>query len=264
MSDILQTILLRKRAEVAAAQQAVSADQMRAQALEASPVRGFAAAIRANLAAGQPALIAEIKRASPSKGLLCAVFEPDQIAQDYARAGASCLSVLTDQDFFQGDGSHLQRARAACELPVLRKDFIVDAYQIYEARALGADCVLLIVAALDDASLAQFTALAQSLQMDVLVEVHDLPELERALPLGADLIGVNNRNLRTFEVDLNTAIALRAHTPDQMPLVAESGISTADDIALLRRQGVHAFLVGEVLMRAEHRESAIRALLAAS
>ncbi len=256
MSDILDRILARKAAEVAARRAAVPLAELRARAAAADAPRGFACAVQARVAAGEAAVIAEVKKASPSKGVIRPDFHPAAIARSYAAAGATCLSVLTDVDFFQGADAYLQEARAACNLPVLRKDFTVDAYQVVEARALGADCILLIAAALDDARLAALSALALDLGLDVLVEVHDAAELERALALPAAarhervLVGVNNRNLRTFAVSLDTTLALRPRVPASLPLVAESGILAPADVARLRAAGVHAFLVGEAFMRA--------------
>ena len=212
--------------------------------------RGFVAALRREIEAGRPAVIAEIKKASPSKGLLRADFHPAQIARSYAEHGATCLSVLTDVEFFQGADDFLVQARAACALPVLRKDFIVDPYQVYEARVMGADCILLIVAALGDAQLLELNALAHELHLDVLVEVHDGTELERALTLNTPLIGINNRNLRTFETRLQTTLELLPQIPDDCLVVTESGIHTPADVALMRQHGVHAFLIGEAFMRA--------------
>jgi len=206
--------------------------------------------LRAKLSAGLPAVIAEIKKASPSKGLLREDFDPPAIARSYERHGAACLSVLTDADFFQGCEAYLQQARAACGLPVLRKDFIIDPYQVYEARVIGADCILLIVAALDDSALRELAQLAAELHMDVLVEVHDAGELQRALALNTPLIGINNRNLRSFETRLETTLDLLEHIPADCIVITESGIHSRDDVALLRGRGVNAFLVGEAFMRA--------------
>jgi indole-3-glycerol phosphate synthase len=250
MGDILQRILARKAQEVAERAQQVPLADMRARALDAPPVRPFAAAMQARIAAGDAAVIAEVKKASPSKGVIRADFDPAAIARSYASGGAACLSVLTDVDFFQGADAYLHQARAACALPVLRKDFVVHPYQVYEARALGADCVLLIVAALQDAPLVMLAELAMTLGMDVLVEVHDLDELERALPVPAPLLGINNRSLRTFEVSLDTTLELRTAVPADRVLVTESGIHSREDVALMRGHGVHAFLVGEAFMRA--------------
>jgi indole-3-glycerol phosphate synthase len=250
VSDILQTILRRKAEEVRERSAGLPQAELARRCEGLPPVRGFAAAMQARLDAGLPAVIAEVKKASPSKGVIRPDFHPAQIAESYERGGAACLSVLTDVDFFQGADDYLRQARAACTLPVLRKDFTVDAYQVYEARLLGADCILLIVAALDDAALAELSHLAMALGMDVLVEVHDIDELERALQVGAPLVGINNRSLRTFEVSLDTTLALRAAVPPDRLLVTESGIATAADVAKMRAHGVHAFLVGETFMRA--------------
>ncbi|MFA7444254.1 MAG: indole-3-glycerol phosphate synthase TrpC, partial [Lysobacteraceae bacterium] len=240
MSDILQRILARKREEVAQRAAAQPLSALQATLSTASPPRGFAAALRARIAAGEAGVIAEIKKASPSKGVIRADFDPPAIARSYAAGGAACLSVLTDVDFFQGTDAYLQQARAACALPVLRKDFIVDPYQIVEARVLGADCVLLIVSALDDAQLAELSALAAELGMDALVEVHDAAEMQRALRIEAPLIGVNNRSLRSFEVSLDTTLQLRDAVPADRLLVTESGIGTRADVAMMRAAGVHA------------------------
>ena len=248
--NILKKICHRKVEEVAARAQRLPLAALTARLAEASAPRGFAAALSARVQAGEPAVIAEIKRASPSKGVLRPDFHPAQIAASYARGGAACLSVLTDMDFFQGCDAYLEEARAACTLPVLRKDFIIDPYQVYEARLLGADCILLIAACLDDRRLADLNALACGLGMDVLVEVHDAAELERALAVPGPLIGINNRNLRTFEVSLETTLGLLAAVPADRLLVTESGILGAGAVALMRRHGVHAFLVGEAFMRA--------------
>ena len=250
MSDILQTILRRKAEEVAERAARVPLADLVARCEHLPPTRGFAAALQAKVAAGLPAVIAEVKKASPSKGVIRPDFHPAEIAASYERGGAACLSVLTDVDFFQGADEFLVQARGACGLPVLRKDFTVDAYQVYEARALGADCILLIVAALDDSALADLTHLALELGMDVLVEVHDIDELERALQVGAPLVGINNRSLRSFEVSLQTTLDLRQAVPGDRLLVTESGIATPDDVAMMRSHGVHAFLVGEAFMRA--------------
>ncbi|HSW07758.1 indole-3-glycerol phosphate synthase TrpC [Aquabacterium sp.] len=260
MSDILQRIVAVKHEEVAAARARRDVASLRAEA-EAQPgTRGFAAALRAKLAAGQPAVIAEIKKASPSKGVIREHFMPAEIAVSYARHGAACLSVLTDESFFQGSVAYLQQARAACALPVLRKDFMVDAYQVYEARAMGADCVLLIAACLDDGLMAELESCAFGLGMDVLVEVHDGVELQRALALKTPLIGINNRNLRSFEVSLDTTLGLLSQVPADRLLVTESGIVGPADVQRMRAHQVSAFLVGEVFMRADDPGAALAAL----
>ncbi|MDO8440938.1 MAG: indole-3-glycerol phosphate synthase TrpC [Polaromonas sp.] len=251
MSDILNKIVAVKREEVAAAIKRKPLEAMRFDAESRVLTRDFAGALRAKIAAGKPAVIAEIKKASPSKGLLRADFIPADIAQSYAENGAACLSVLTDKDFFQGEPDYLKQARASCGLPVLRKDFIVDAYQIYESRVMGADCILLIAACLDDAQMKTLEALAFSLDMAVLVEVHDRAELDRALKLKTPLLGINNRNLQTFEVSLDTTLGLRQEVPADRLLVTESGISTPADVLRMQAAGVHAFLVGEAFMRAD-------------
>jgi indole-3-glycerol phosphate synthase len=250
MSDILNKIVAVKREEVAAALAKKSLAAMRADAESRVLTRDFEGAMRAKIAAGQAAVIAEIKKASPSKGVLRAEFIPADIAQSYAEHGAACLSVLTDKQFFQGSVDYLKQARASCDLPVLRKDFMVDAYQVYEARAMGADAVLLIAACLDDAHMADLEAIARSLDMAVLVEVHDRPELERALKLKTRLVGINNRNLRTFEVSLQTTLDMLPDVPADRLLVTESGILNAADVQRMRAANVHAFLVGEAFMRA--------------
>jgi indole-3-glycerol phosphate synthase len=253
LSDILKKILARKAEEIHTRSSALSLRALSARVADAPPVRGFSAALQARIAAGGSGVIAEVKKASPSKGVIRPDFDPAAIALSYEAGGAACLSVLTDVDFFQGSDAFLQQARAACDLPVLRKDFTIDAYQVYEARVLGADCILLIVAALGDAALAELAALALELGMDVLVEVHDADELQRALAVAEHLpvlIGVNNRNLRTFAVSLQTTLDLRAQLPADRLLVTESGILGPDDVSLMRRNGVHAFLVGEAFMRA--------------
>ena len=251
MSDILNQIVAVKREEVAAAIARKPLAAMRADAESRVLTRDFAGALRARIASGKPAVIAEIKKASPSRGVLRADFIPADIAQAYAESGAACLSVLTDQQFFQGSIDYLKQARASCSLPVLRKDFIVDAFQVYESRVIGADCILLIAACLDDAQMKAFEALAMSLDMAVLVEVHDEAELERALRLKTPLIGINNRNLKTFEVSLDTTLGLLGKVPADRLLVTESGIATPADVQRLREAKVNAFLVGEAFMRAD-------------
>jgi indole-3-glycerol phosphate synthase len=260
MSDVLQKILARKVEEVAERRARRPLAEVAARARDTAPARGFAAALEVKIAAGHAAVIAEVKKASPSKGVLRADFDPAAIAADYARGGAACLSVLTDVDFFQGHDDYLVQARAACALPVLRKDFTIDEYQVYEARALGADAVLLIVAALDDARLGGLCELAMGLGLDVLVEVHDADELERALQTASPLIGINNRNLRSFEVSLETTLDLKEAVPNDRRLVTESGILAREDVARMRAAGVHAFLVGEAFMRASSPGAALRAL----
>lgn len=260
MSDVLQKILARKVEEVAGRRARRPLAEVAARARDTAPARGFAAALEAKIAAGHAAVIAEVKKASPSKGVLRADFDPAAIAADYARGGAACLSVLTDVDFFQGHDDYLVQVRAACALPVLRKDFTIDEYQVYEARALGADAVLLIVAALDDARLGGLCELAMGLGLDVLVEVHDADELERALQTASPLIGINNRNLRSFEVSLETTLDLKEAVPNDRRLVTESGILAREDVARMRAAGVHAFLVGEAFMRASSPGAALRAL----
>jgi len=260
MSDILQTILARKAEEVAQRRAAVPLEQLQARVAAAPPVRGFVRALQAAIANGDPAVIAEVKKASPSKGVIRPDFHPADIAVSYEFGGASCLSVLTDVDFFQGSDAYLQEAREACTLPVLRKDFVIDAYQLVEARVLGADCILLIVAALDDRQLAELSSLAMELGMDVLVEVHDIDELERALQVPVQMIGINNRNLRTFEVSLQATLDMRSAVPKDRLLVTESGILTPQDVALMRDAGVNAFLVGEAFMRVEEPGEGLRQL----
>jgi indole-3-glycerol phosphate synthase len=260
MSDILEKIVAVKHQEVAAAQRRKPLAAVRSDAESRVLTRDFVGAMRSKIAAGHPAVIAEIKKASPSKGVLREEFIPADIAQSYAEHGAACLSVLTDVDFFQGSVDFLKQARASCQLPVLRKDFMVDAYQIYESRAMGADAVLLIAACLDDAQMKDFEAIARNLDMAVLVEVHDQAELERALKLQTPLIGVNNRNLKTFEVSLDTTLSLRALVPADRILVTESGIQTRDDVLRMGAAGVGAFLVGEAFMRASEPGEALAAL----
>jgi len=269
MSDILNKILARKRQEVLERSARLPLSKLQTQLNNAAKVpefepRGFAVALQNAIAHNHPAIIAEIKKASPSKGLIRPDFHPEAIAISYAKAGASCLSVLTDIDFFQGADHYLQQARAVCDLPVLRKDFIVDAWQVYESRLLGADCILLIVAALNDAQLTEFANIAQQLHMDVLLEVHDEAELERALKIPTSLLGINNRNLRTFEVSLNSTLSMQSNVPADRLLVTESGILTPDDVQLLRASNVNAFLVGEAFMRADDPGQALRQLFSNS
>jgi len=260
MSDILQRIVAVKHEEIAAARAARSLSSLRGDAEARRDVRGFEAALRGKVAAGQAAVIAEVKKASPSKGVLRDVFVPAEIAASYAQHGAACLSVLTDQRFFQGSAAYLQQARAACELPVLRKDFMVDAYQVFEAGAMGADAILLIAACLDDAQMADLEATAMALGMAVLVEVHDGAELDRALRLQTPLVGINNRNLKTFEVTLDTTLGLLRQVPADRFLITESGILASADVARMRAAGVHAFLVGEAFMRAPDPGQALASL----
>ena len=260
MSDILERIVAVKREEVAAAKLLRSAASLRAEAEGRADRRDFTAALRAKITGGRAAVIAEIKKASPSKGLLREHFVPSEIAASYEAGGAAALSVLTDERFFQGSASFLQQARAACGLPVLRKDFMIDEYQIVEARAMGADCILLIAACLDDAEMADLEATAMALRMAVLVEVHDGAELDRALRLKTPLLGINNRNLRSFEVDLGTTIDLLSRVPGDRLLVTESGILAGADVQRMREAGVHAFLVGEAFMRAADPGAALASL----
>ncbi len=260
MSDILNKIVAVKREEVAAGLKKKSLAAMRADAESRVLTRDFEGALRAKIAAGQAAVIAEVKKASPSKGVLREDFIPADIAQSYAEHGAACLSVLTDQQFFQGCNDYLKQARASCDLPVLRKDFMVDPYQVYEARTIGADCILLIAACLDDAQMADLEAVARSLDMAVLVEVHDRAELARALRLKTRLVGINNRNLRTFEVSLQTTLGMLPEVPADRVLVTESGILTREDVQRMRDAHVHAFLVGEAFMRAKEPGEALEKL----
>lgn len=250
MSDVLQRILTVKADEVAAAKAVRNYPATMAAATAATRPRDFVGALRARVDAGKPAVIAEVKKASPSKGLLRENFDPAAIAASYAQHGAACLSVLTDAQFFRGCADDLVRARAACNLPVLRKDFMIDPFQIYEARALGADCILLIVAALDDARMLELEAVAHELGMAVLVEVHDGDELERALQLKTPLLGINNRNLRTFETRLDATLGLLERVPAERMVITESGILSTHDVALMRSRNVNGFLVGEAFMRA--------------
>lgn len=266
MSDILNQIVAVKREEVAAGLKKKSLAAIRADAESRVLTRDFEGALRAKIAAGQAAVIAEIKKASPSKGVLREDFIPADIAQSYAegdgRVSAACLSVLTDQRFFQGCNDYLEQARASCDLPVLRKDFMVDPYQVYEARVIGADCILLIAACLSDAQMAELEAVARSLDMAVLVEVHDRAELERALKLQTRLVGINNRNLRTFEVSLQTTLDMLPEVPADRLLVTESGILAQADVQRMRDASVHAFLVGEAFMRAKEPGLALAQLFA--
>lgn len=260
MSDILQRILATKAEEVAAARTRVPLSALREQAVARSASRGFAAALKAKVAAGGPAVIAEVKKASPSRGILRADFDPAAIARSYAAGGATCLSVLTDAKYFQGAAAYLQQARAACDLPVLRKDFMVDAYQIVEAAAMQADCVLLIAAALPRAQLVDLEAEAMSYGLDVLVEVHNAAELESALALRTPLVGINNRDLRTFDTRLETTLDLLPHIPADRIVVTESGILAQEHVGRMREAGVQAFLVGEAFMRADDPGLALQAL----
>ncbi|MBB5215433.1 indole-3-glycerol phosphate synthase TrpC [Parapusillimonas granuli] len=260
MNDILANILETKRTEVKTARQMRSESDLLREAKSRKDLRGFARAIEDKIAQGKPGVIAEIKKASPSKGVIRENFNPVEIATSYAAHGAACLSVLTDVQFFQGSYDYLRQARAACTLPVLRKDFMIDPYQIIHARALGADCVLLIVAALSPQQLREFESLATELGMDVLVEVHDRAELDLALDLHTTLVGINNRNLRSFETSLQTTLDLLPHIPEGKRVITESGILAPEDVKLMRDHGVHAFLVGEAFMRAEEPGAALQQL----
>ncbi len=257
---ILRRILARKAEEVAERRSRVSLEDLESQISEQAPARGFARAMASRVAAGDPAVIAEAKKASPSKGVIREDFRPAEIAASYQAGGATCLSVLTDVDFFQGADEYLQEARGACDLPVIRKDFTVDPYQVVEARAIGADAVLLIVAALADEQMRELAATATEHDLDVLVEVHDRAELERALELETELVGINNRDLHTFEMRLETTLDLLPHIPANRVVVTESGIHTPADVALMREHNVHAFLVGEAFMRAEEPGEKLREL----
>lgn len=249
--DILKKILARKAEEITAACDKENLQALSQRAADADAPRGFASALQQSVANGRAAVIAEIKKASPSKGVLRDPFIPADIARSYEQGGASCLSVLTDEDFFMGSAANLQLAREACALPVIRKDFIIDPYQVYEARAMNADCILLIVSALGDAQLGELYGLATHLDMDVLIEVHDADELDRALQISPQMIGINNRNLRTFEVSLDTTLNMLKQIPHGCLTVTESGILNKDDVALMRNNDVNAFLVGEAFMRAD-------------
>jgi indole-3-glycerol phosphate synthase len=257
---ILDKIMARKREEVAARRARTSLGVLEGRISEQGPPRGFAAALQARATEGQPAVIAEVKKASPSKGVIREDFQPAQIARSYHSGGATCLSVLTDIDFFQGADEYLQQAREACELPVLRKDFTADPYQVVEARAIGADAILLIAAVLDDGQMMELAATALEVGVDVLVEVHDRGELERAAELSTPLLGVNNRNLHTFETSLDTTLELLPYMPEGRLVVTESGIHTADDVARMREHSVNAFLVGEAFMRAPQPGEKLREL----
>ena len=259
---VLRKIIDRKVEEVAERRRTVSDAEVAALAKNASPVRGFQSALQAKVTAGEAAVIAEVKKASPSKGVIREHFVPAEIAPSYQQGGAACLSVLTDIDFFQGADDYLKAARAACDLPVLRKDFTVDPYQIVEARAIGADAILLIAACLELPLMTDLYQTARDLNLDVLVEVHDAAELEEALTLGTNLIGINNRNLHTFDTDLQTTIGLLDSIPSGIQVVTESGIHTREDVALMRGNGVHTFLVGEAFMRAEEPGAQLRAMFA--
>lgn len=252
MSDILNKILATKAEEIAAAQARLPLAEVQALAAQQAPARDFVGAIRSKIAAGKAAVIAEIKKASPSKGVIRADFKPAEIAASYEQGGAACLSVLTDEQYFQGSADYLKQARAACSLPVLRKDFMIDTYQVYEARAMGADCILLIAAALTLAQMQQLESVAHSLGMAVLVEVHNGEELAQAIQLTTPLLGINNRNLRTFEVTLDTTLGLLEKISGDKIVVTESGIFTADDVKVMRDHAVHTFLVGEAFMRQDN------------
>lgn len=264
MSDILEKIVATKREEILRAQSRTPLSAMRQDAESRLLTRDFLGALRQRIAAGQPGIIAEIKKASPSKGVIREDFIPADIAQSYAEHGAACLSVLTDRSYFQGSPDDLKQARASCDLPVLRKDFMIDAYQVYEARAMGADCILLIAACLQDAQMADLEAVAHGLNMAVLVEVHDRAELQRALKLKTPLVGINNRNLRTFDVTLDTTLDMLPDVPADRLLVTESGILSRADVERMRAAGVHAFLVGEAFMRAPDPGEALSAMFGAS
>jgi indole-3-glycerol phosphate synthase len=260
--NILDRIMETKRAEVAASRERLPDQEVKQRAMAAPTPRDFVGALRAKVAAGRAAVIAEVKRASPSKGVLRADFDPASIAESYEKAGAACMSVLTDREFFQGSEEHLRTARAACRLPVLRKDFILDRYQVFESRALGADCILLIAAALSREAMRELESVAAGLGMAVLVEVHDATELDAALELKTPLLGINNRNLRTFETRLETTLDLLPHVPAGRLVVTESGILVPQDVARMRARGVHAFLVGEAFMRAADPGAALQQLFA--
>ena len=260
MTDILEAILATKAAEVSGHAQKTPLEALKSRSADMPKTRGFSAAIESRIAQSDPAVICEIKKASPSKGIIRENFDPAAIARSYAEGGATCLSVLTDQTWFQGHDDHLMAARQSCSLPVIRKDFIIDPYQVYQARLIGADAILLIVAALEDSALLELSELAMSLGMDVLVEVHDRPELERALKLPVRLIGINNRNLRTFETSLQTTIGMLPQIPPDRTVVTESGIHQPEDVALMRAYNVDVFLVGEAFMSASEPGGKLRDL----
>ncbi|MCP3868671.1 MAG: indole-3-glycerol phosphate synthase TrpC [Gammaproteobacteria bacterium] len=249
--DILKKIVQRKQQEISERTRRLPLEQLAEQSRNAGPTRGFAEVLKTRIDSGTPGVIAEIKKASPSKGVIREDFHPAEIAESYEKGGAACLSILTDVDFFQGSDQYLMEARSACRLPVLRKDFMIDPYQVYEARAIGADCILLIVSCLEDGRMQELNGLAQELGMDVLIEAHDGEELERALAVGNRLIGINNRNLRTFEVDLRTTLDLVKQVPENRILVTESGINDKVDISMMRQSGIDGFLVGEAFMRSD-------------
>jgi len=258
--DILQKILQRKQEEISARSATLPQDELGAKVADSPRPRGFVNAIKATIAEGRAAVIAEAKKASPSKGVMREDFDVVQIAKSYEAGGATCMSVLTDEDFFQGSDEYLRRARAACNLPLIRKDFIIHPYQVLEARVMGADCILLIVAALEDVQMRELAELATELQLDVLVEVHDADELQRSLALNLPLVGINNRNLRTFDTSLQATIELLEQIPDDRIVVTESGIHTTDDVQLMRSHNVNAFLVGEAFMREKEPGEKLREL----
>ena len=258
--DILKKILARKAEEIRERQSIIPAQELRHRADDCPPTRGFYMAIEKSISQGKAAVIAEIKKASPSKGIICENFDPDSIARSYESAGATCLSVLTDVDYFQGSDDHMQSARAACVLPVLRKDFMIDLYQIYESRVLGADCILIIVSALSDMQMQELVGTAEEIGLDILVEVHNREELERGLMLRTPLIGINNRNLHTFETNLETTIGLLPDVFHDRTVITESGIHTIEDIKTMRKHGVNGFLVGEAFMSAKDPGEKLREL----
>ena len=262
MSNILDTIVERKLVEVADRKRQVDKISITSRAADQSAPRLFKQSLLNKIALSESAVIAEVKKASPSKGVIREDFDPSMIAGQYEQAGATCLSVLTDEDFFQGNDKYLQQAKSSCALPVLRKDFIIDEYQIFESRALGADCVLLIVSILDDAQLKSFHAIAKGLGLSVLVEVHDEEELHRALAIDPDILGVNNRNLKTFEVSLDTTVRLKADVPPGVPIITESGIHRVEDVAKMHEEGIFGFLVGEAFMRQPDPGRALKAIFA--